>query len=102
VVVYARQHAPLFDDATIPWEKIKADRTFPTQGYLSHCSEVNQYSLVDLGPEYNRIGSEIARSGNIGKILDSTYVFHLTSAVARNRMWYAAEIDRLLRDRFGD
>jgi hypothetical protein len=102
VVVYSRQHAALFDESTIPWGKIKADRAFPTQGYLSHRSEVYQYGLFDLGPAYNRIGSEIARSGDIRKILDSTYVFHLTSAVARNRMWYAAEIDRLLRERLGD
>ncbi|MGH9895595.1 MAG: hypothetical protein ACREA0_27155, partial [bacterium] len=102
VVVYSRRHAPLFDAASIPWEKIKADRAFPTQGYLSHRSEIHQFALFDLGAAFNRIGSEIARSGDIGKILDTTYVFHLTSAVARNRMWFAAEIDRQLRQRFGD
>ena len=95
------------NDAFVTAINTGAGTTFTSASDFGIDNSTSVYSamanaLLDLGEEFNLIGSQIARSGDIGRIVDKAYVLHLTSAVARNRMWYATEIDRRIRERFGD
>jgi hypothetical protein len=99
VSVYSRRHAILFDEGTIPWDKIRADKWFTTQGYLSDRSEREGFALHDLGPAFNLIGSRIAEDPSAQ--VDSVFIFHVTSVV-RGRLDMARRIDQAFRERFPD
>ncbi len=99
MTVYSSKHAILFDQTTIPWDKIRADKWFPTQGYLSDRCEREGFALHDLGNAFNMIGSRIAQ--NPSEQVDSVFIFHVTSAVS-DRLGVAKRIDRAFREKFSD
>jgi hypothetical protein len=101
LTVYSKKHALLFERSNIPWDKIKADRERPQQGYLSHRCEEAGFELHDLGPNFNFVGSRIKRAGDISRIAEDVFVFHVTSAI-RDRLDVATQIDRLFRMRYSD
>jgi hypothetical protein len=99
VAVYSRKHAVLFDEATIPWEMIRADKWFGDQGYLSDQSEREGFALHDLGTAFNLVGRWIAEDPSTQ--VDSVFIFHLTSVLS-NRVEVAKRIDRAFREKFPD
>jgi hypothetical protein len=99
VAVYSRRHAVLFDEGTIPWDKIRADKWFTTQGYLSDRAEREGFALHDLGTAFNLVGRWIAEDPS--EQVNSVFIFHLTSALG-NRLEMAQRIDRAFRQRFPD
>jgi hypothetical protein len=99
VAIYSKRHAPLFDAATIPWDKVRADTQFPTQGYLGDRAETAGFPLFDLGPNYNFLGSMMASMGDIARIPDTVFVFHLTSLL-NERLSLAEALHQRFLQRF--
>lgn len=97
VLVLSREHSPIFDPDSIPWNTIAADDYFPVQGYISHQAEVLGFKVHDLGLEYNFCGSAILRNGPSPNLPDDVKIFHLTSALTLEQRLAAASI---IDDRF--
>ncbi len=94
--VYSKNHASLFEQASIPWDKIRSDHWFPTQGYLSDRAEQEGIALHDLGSAFNLIGSRILSDPSIQS--ESVFIYHLTSAL-RDRLGMAVKIDSVFREK---
>lgn len=99
MTVYANKHAELFDKSSIPWDRIKADRERPQQGYLSHRCEEADFELHDLGPKFNFVGGRIKRIADLSKIVDDIMIFHVTSAI-RDRVNIVKQIDTLFEEQY--
>jgi hypothetical protein len=96
VAVYSRRHAELFNSGAIPWPVLRADRTYPTGGYLSHRAESLGYQLHDLGIAFNLMGSRLKKMAHPQEA--SAFIFHLTSALTpKERFEWAQRLDGFFR-----
>jgi hypothetical protein len=89
----------MFDQSRIPFDKVKTDRVFSDQGYLSDQSECDGYKLHDFGPAFNMVGSQILRVADVSTISRNVFILNITSVV-QDRLGVARQMDGLLRQRY--
>jgi hypothetical protein len=72
------------------------DEQFGDQGLISKRAWKLNYPLVDLGTNFNFVGSMINRAGGVRHVTEPVNVFHLTSFLPwKQRMYEAQELDQI-------